>query len=154
MTFLERVCGVLNQSGVRYVIVGGYAVALHGAIRGTLDIDIALRWTKHDLVKAEDALLKIGLVSRLPITALDVFEYLDEYIQNRNLVAWDFYNPADSSELLNVIINFDAKGKRAVYKQLSTLSVPVLNIKDLVDMKEASGRPQDIEDIKALEKLK
>jgi hypothetical protein len=154
MTFLERLCGALNGSGVRYVLVGGYAVALHGAIRGTLDIDVAIRWTKRDLVKAENALLKIGLVSRLPITALDVFEYRDEYIQNRNLIAWNFYNPVDSSELLDIVINFDARGKRAVYKRLPTMSVPVLNIRDLIDMKKASGRPQDIEDIKALEKLK
>ena len=154
MTFLERLCGALNGSGVRYVLVGGYAVALHGAIRGTLDIDVAIRWTKRDLVKAENALLKIGLVSRLPITALDVFEYRDEYIQNRNLIAWNFYNPVDSSELLDIVINFDARGKRAVYKRLSTMSVPILNIRDLIDMKKASGRPQDIEDIKALEKLK
>ena len=154
MTFLERVCEVLNKSRVRYVLVGGYAVSLHGAIRGTLDIDVALRWTKHDLTKAEEALQKIGLVSRLPVTAQDVFKYRDEYIQNRNLVAWNFYNPTDPSELLDIIINFDAKGKRADYKQLSTLSVPVLNIRDLIDMKKASGRPQDIEDIKALEKLK
>jgi hypothetical protein len=154
MTFFERACEILNKSRVRYVVVGGYAVALHGAIRGTLDIDVALRWTKGDLVKAEDALRKIGLVSRLPITAQDVFEYRDEYIQNRNLIAWNFHNPVNPSELLDVIINFDAKGKRAVYKRLSTTSIPVLNIRDLIDMKKASGRPQDIEDVKALEKLK
>jgi len=154
MTFLERVCAVLNKSRVRYVLVGGYAVALHGAIRGTLDIDVALRWTKHDLAKTEEALQKIGLVSRLPITAQNVFEYRDEYIQNRNLISWDFHNLADPSEQLDIVINFDAKGKRAVYKRLSTTSVPVLNIRDLIDMKKASGRPQDIEDIKALERLK
>ena len=154
MTFLERVCEILNNSKVRYVVVGGYAVALHGAIRGTLDIDVALRWTKGDLVKAEDALRKIGLVSRLPITAQDVFEYRDEYIRNRNLISWNFHNPVDLSEQLDIIINFDAKGKRAVYKRLATTSIPVLNIRDLIDMKKASGRPQDIEDIKALEKLK
>jgi hypothetical protein len=154
MTFLERVCESLNKSKVRYVIVGGYAVALHGAIRGTLDIDIALRWTKTDLVKTESALQEIKLVSRLPITAEDVFQYRDEYIRNRNLVAWNFHNPVDPSEQLDVIINFDAKGKRAVYKRFSTTSIPVLNIGDLIYMKKMSGRPQDIEDIKALEKLR
>ncbi|MFV2032835.1 MAG: hypothetical protein ACC663_10095, partial [Gammaproteobacteria bacterium] len=86
--------------------------------------------------------------------AQNVFEYRDEYIQNRNLIAWNFHNLAEPSEQLDIVINFDAKGKRAVYKRLSTTSVPVLNIKDLIDMKKASGRPQDIEDIKALEKLK
>ena len=39
----------------------------------------------------------------------------------------------DPSELLDIIINFDAKGKRAVYKQLSTTSIPVLNIRDLLE---------------------
>ena len=39
-------------------------------------------------------------------------------------------------------------------KQLSDTVIPVLNIKDLIEMKKVSGRPQDIEDIKALEKLR
>jgi hypothetical protein len=154
MTLLERVCKALNRAKVRYVIVGGYAVALHGAIRGTLGIDIALRWTKNDLLKTEAALMEIGLVSRLPVTALDVFDYREEYIRNRNLVAWNFHNPSDLSEQLDVIINIDAKGKRAVYKRLPDTPVPLLNIKDLIEMKKASGRLQDIEDIRALEKSK
>lgn len=154
MIFLERVCEALNHANVRYVVVGGYAVALHGAVRGTLDIDIALRWTRKNVENAEAALNSIGLISRLPITARDVFNYRDEYIRNRNLIAWNFHNSADLSEQLDVIIAFDAKGKKAVFKQLHDTSVPVLNIKDLIGMKEASGRSQDIEDIKALEKLK
>jgi len=153
MTFLERVCSALNQADIRYVVVGGYAVALHGAIRGTLDVNIALRWTKQDLENTVSTLKDIGLVSRLPITARDVFSFRDEYIRNRNLIAWNFHNPGDLSEQLDVIINFDAKGKRAVRKQLPGAAIPVLNIKDLIAMKRGSGRPQDLEDVKALEKL-
>ena len=153
MIFLERVCEVLSKGGIRYVIVGGYAVALHGAIRGTLDIDIALRWTRNDVQNAEIALHAIGLISRLPITARDVFEFRDEYIRNRNLVAWNFHNPADPSENVNVIIIFDAKGKRATYKHVGTVTVPVLNIRDLIRIKKESARPQDLEDVRALEKL-
>ena len=154
MTFLERVCGGLNRARVRYVIVGGYAVALHGAIRGTLDIDIALRWTINDLQKAEAALLELGLISHLPITAQDVFNFREEYIRNRNLIAWNFNNPADPSEQLDVVINFDADGKSAITRQIGEESVPVLNIEDLIQMKKESGRQQDIEDVKALERLK
>lgn len=154
MSFLERVCAALNHAKVRYVIVGGYAVALHGAVRGTLDIDIALRWTKKDLEKTESTLHNIGLVSRLPLTAQDVYQFRDEYVRNRNLVAWNFNNPADPSEQLDIVINFDAKGKTAVYRQLPAASIPVLNIKDLIKMKTSSGRAQDMEDVKALEKLR
>ncbi len=154
MTFIERVCIALNRAKVGYVIVGGYAVALHGAIRGTLDIDIALHWSRQDLESAESALNSIGLSSRLPIRAIDIFNFRDEYIRNRNLIAWNFHNPVDPSELVDIIITFDAKGKKVLLKNIAEIKVPLLNIKDLIAMKKISSRPQDYEDIKALEKLK
>ena len=52
MSFLSRVSKALDAAGVRYALVGGYAVALHGAVRGTVDIDIVLRWTLRDLEAA------------------------------------------------------------------------------------------------------
>ena len=41
MTYLERICRALDEAGVHYAPVGGYAVALYGAPCGT--IDMALR---------------------------------------------------------------------------------------------------------------
>ena len=154
MTFLEKICHALNQNKVGYVIVGGYAVALHGAVRGTLDVDIALRWTLRDLKKAEQVLNDLGLVSRLPISADDIFQFRDEYIKNRNLVAWNFYNPLNLAEQLDIIITYDAKGRRRESKKLASATVPVLNKQDLIEMKRRSGRPQDNADIDALEKIK
>ena len=40
MTALEKVCAALAQAKLRFAIVGGHAVALHGAVRGTVDIDL------------------------------------------------------------------------------------------------------------------
>ena len=120
-----------------YAVVGGYAVALHGAVRGTLDVDIALRWTLDDLRKAEHALHQAGLVSRLPISADDVHKFRDEYIKNRNLVAWNFYNPENLAEQLDIIITYDAKGRRTLKKQLPSTRIPVLNKPDLIAMKKA-----------------
>jgi len=42
MTFLESICRAFEQAKVPYAIVGGHAVALHGALRGTVDIDFVL----------------------------------------------------------------------------------------------------------------
>lgn len=153
MTFLSRVSNALNAAGVRYAVVGGYAVALHGAVRGTVDIDLVLRWTLRDLEAAEAALGSLGLVSRLPVTAESVFRFRDEYIRNRNLIAWNFYNPQDLSEQLDIVISEDLKGKRRI--RIDTLDGPVqvLSRKDLIAMKRASGRPQDLADVAALEKL-
>lgn len=112
MTFLEKICAALRQAGVRYAVAGGYAVALHGAVRGTIDVDVVLRWTERTLTGAVAALNGIGLVSRLPVTAREVFAFRDEYVEHRNLVAWNFYNPDDPLEQVDIIITYDLAGKR------------------------------------------
>lgn len=153
MTFLSRVSGALEAAGVRYALVGGYAVALHGAVRGTVDIDLVLHWTRRELKAAEAALAGIGLVSRLPVNADDVFQFRDEYLRNRNLIAWNFYNPQDLSEQVDIVISEDLRGKRRVRMETLAGPVQVLSRKDLIAMKKASGRPQDLADVEALEKL-
>ena len=153
MLALTRICGALEQAGVRYAVVGGHAVALHGAVRGTVDIDIVLSWTQASLVNAERALTGIGLVSRLPIAADDILEFRDEYIQKRKLIAWNFYNPKDLSEQVDIVITYDLKGKRTKRIDLEDTSIRILSKADLIEMKRKSGRPQDKEDVIALERL-
>ena len=153
MSFLEKICTALREAGVRYAIAGGYAVALHGVVRGTIDVDLVLRWTEQTLIRAEAALNGIGLVSRLPVSAREVFAFRDEYVKNRNLIAWNFYNPDDPLEQVDIIITCDLTGKRTRRVQLPSGPVQVLSVRDLIDMKRTSGRPQDVEDIRALERL-
>jgi hypothetical protein len=154
MSFLARVGAALEAAGVRYALVGGYAVALHGAVRGTVDVDVILAWDARSLRTAVEALKGIGLVSRLPITADDVFRFRDEYINNRNLIAWNFYNPGDLTEQLDIVISTDLKGKKVQAIQTAEGTLRVLSRKDLIAMKRASGRPQDLADVEALEKLR
>ncbi len=153
MSFLTNVAAALETAGVRYAVVGGYAVALHGAVRGTVDVDVILAWNLRSLRVAEQALKDIGLVSRLPITAEEVFRFRDEYVRNRNLIAWNFYNPGDLTEQLDVIISTDLKGKKVQSIRTVDGPVQVLARKDLIALKRASGRPQDLADIEALESL-
>jgi len=151
--FINKVCGALTASGVRYALVGGHAVSLHGAVRGTVDVDITINWNLRSLQNAEKALNEIGLISRLPVTAENVFQFRDEYIENRNLIAWNFYNPENMTEQVDIIISYDLKGRRR--QRVDTIEGPVyiLDIKELIEMKRVSGRPQDLSDISALEKL-
>lgn len=153
MSFLSKVGRAFAEKGLRYAIVGGHAVALHGAVRGTVDIDIALSWNLKTLKGAEQALTELGLVSRLPISAEDVFRFRDEYIENRNLIAWNFHNPANPAEQVDIIITYDLRGKQRTRVSTADGPVQVLGLKDLIEMKRASGRPQDLEDADALERL-
>lgn len=154
MTFLERVCNALGDAGVRYAIVGGHAVALHGAVRGTLDIDIAVRFTRKTLRDAESSLRHLGLTSRLPVCADEVFNFREEYLANRSLVAWNFYNPGDLSEQVDIVLAYDLKGKRTKRIKVGESELRVLSIADLIAMKRESGRPQDLADAEALERLR
>ena len=154
MTFLERLCKTLNQKKFDYAIVGGHAVALHGAVRGTVDIDFVLKWSKQCLLDAEQALNSLGLVSRLPINAEDIFNFREEYIENRNLIAWNFYNPSNLAEQVDVVINFDLKPNSIKKVKVGDTPIPLLNLTQLIKMKKAAGRPQDLQDIAALEILK
>ena len=107
MTALEKICTALREAGIRYAVVGGHAVALHGAVRGTVDIDIVLAWSRKAIAGAEKALNEIGLVSRLPLSADDIFDFRDEYVEKRNLVAWNFYDPAVLSVQVHIVITYD-----------------------------------------------
>ena len=151
--FLQSVIRILEKHRIKYALVGGYAVALHGVIRGTVNIDIVIALTKTSLEGAESALGNIGLQSRLPITAADVYQFRKEYIENRNLVAWSFVNPDNPVELVDILITEDVKNLKTVTRQAFGMKIKVAAIPDLIAMKKKSGRPQDIEDIRMLEKL-
>ena len=153
MTALERICTALREAGIRYAVAGGHAVALHGAVRGTVDIDIVLAWSRKTVAGAEKALNEIGLVSRLPVSANNIFDFRKEYVENRNLVAWNFYDPADLSVQVDIVISYDLKGHKIRHLELPGGPVAILAIRDLIDMKRESGRPQDVEDVAALQKL-
>ena len=95
----------------------------------------------------------MGLVSRLPITADNIFDFRKEYIENRNLTEWNFYNPNDLSIQVDIIITYDLKGKRTKRIQLADGPIQVLDLRELIKMKRESARPQDVEDVRALEQL-
>jgi hypothetical protein len=152
--FIHDVCLVLEKAEVPYAIVGGYAVALHGAIRGTIDVDVVIEWSLKNLQTTEKAFKQIGLISLIPITAENLFHFREEYIQNRNLIAWNFHDPSNPLNQVDIIVNYDLKSanKTKLIKSPSG-TIRILSLNDLIKMKKASGRPQDLEDVKALSSL-
>jgi len=150
--FLIKVIKEFNHQHISYALVGGHAVAIHGAVRGTMDVDMVLKWTLKTLETVEVTLKNMGLVSRLPISANDVFNFRKEYIDNRNLIAWNFYNPTRPNEQLDIIITHDLADLDSININYKDTKIRVLAKKDLIRMKKDSGRPQDLLDIEALEK--
>ena len=152
--FIYRLIETFEKRKVDYAIAGGYAVALHGAVRGTVDIDIVLRFTKKNLFAAEAALADLGLKSRLPLKGDEVFDFREEYIRNRNLLAWNFINISNPTESVDIILTEDLRNLKTKRIRSDRKTLWVISIDDLIKMKEKSNRKQDIEDIKALRSLK
>jgi hypothetical protein len=152
--FLLRVTGALRKARVPYGLVGGYAVALHGAVRGTMDIDLVIRLEEAHFVRAERALRSIGLQPRLPVTAGEVFRFREEYIRNRSLHAWSFVNPSVPSELVDIVLTQNLARLTTVPMRVQGKQVRVVSRDDLIEIKRAAGRPQDREDVRALEALR
>lgn len=152
--FIYRLIGALESRRVNYAIAGGYAVALHGAVRGTVDIDIVIRLTRKDFLAIEAALKDMGLQSRLPLKAEEVYEFREEYIKNRNLLAWNFINDYNPTESVDIILTEDLRKLRTKGIRAGRKTLRIVSIDDLIKMKEKSGRQQDLEDIKALRSLK
>lgn len=149
---IDRVVDALNAEGVKFAIVGGHAVALHGAIRGTVDLDLALAATRENFIAAEKALKSLGLVSRIPASAEEVFAFRREYMEKRNLLAWGFIHPKDPSQIVDIVLTWELKPGESVKIRSMGREIPVLGKPALIAMKRASGRPQDLIDAEALEK--
>lgn len=153
MSLIERLATELNAAKVPFAIVGGVALALHGAPRGTVDVDVITEFSESNFIKFEECLARIGLVSRIPVSAAEVFRFREEYISRRNLVAWSFCNPRNPLEVVDLIITHDLKRARRERKRVGISTVYVISIPDLIKMKQLSNRPQDREDILVLRKL-
>lgn len=151
--FLLRLCDALKEAGVSFAIAGGYAVALHGAVRGTVDVDLVIRLEEASFAKAEAAFKGLGLQPRLPVSAAEVFRFREEYIRNRNLLAWSFVNPANPGEIVDVLIAEDLAACKPVRIEVKGRALPVVSRQDLIRMKTRSARPQDLEDVAALKRL-
>ncbi|MCY4643420.1 MAG: hypothetical protein OXB88_02280 [Bacteriovoracales bacterium] len=151
--FLEKVIGQFEKYRIPYALVGGHAVALHGAVRGTIDLDFIITWSLRNLQLVESALSEIGLVPRLPITPEDLFNFKQEYIDNKNLIAWSFVNPDHPVEMVDIVITWNLKKNMIDRMKLKTRRINVLAKKHLIAMKKSSTREQDSIDARILEQL-
>ena len=84
--FVLEVIKALQRHKVKHALIGAYALAFHGIVRATRDVDIAILLNAEQLKKTESALKSLNLTSRLPINAKDIASFRKEYIKKRNLI--------------------------------------------------------------------
>ena len=159
-SFFEDFFRVLNQDGVRYIVVGGVAVVLHGHARFTADIDLVVDLDPAAARLAIRSLTGMGLEPRVPVQpeAFADPERRQEWIEDRGMKVFSLYDPGDPLRNVDLFVEspvpFDELWSRSKLIALPTGEVRVASLDDLITMKEAAGRPQDSADIRALEALR
>jgi predicted nucleotidyltransferase len=135
-----------GRAEVEYAIVGGYAVAFHGRVRATKDVDILLGGEPSNLERAAVALADFGAPTNVAnaVRALGADE-----------VAY-FGQPPMRVDLLRTIdgVSTHEVIARAVTVTLDEIEMRVIALDDLILNKRAAGRPRDIEDANYLERIR
>lgn len=155
---VRQIFAALNDAGVDYVVVGGLAVILHGYLRATADLDLAIGLADDNAARGMQALAAIGLQPRLPVPMAEFADASrrEEWRRNRNQVfpLWDPGNPLRSVDVfIDEPIEFGALLAGAVAKDLDGVRVPVACIPHLIEMKRRAGRPRDPDDIDKLQAI-
>ena len=144
----------LARSNVDFVVIGGIAVVAHGHIRTTRDLDITFSTDAENLDSLGELL--VGLNARLRGVA-DVVPFVPDGRTLRSAELLTLETDKGSLDLLAAPPGAPpyADLKRAADQiELDGRVVLAASINDLIAMKQAAGRPRDLEDIEALEQIR
>jgi hypothetical protein len=144
----------LARHEVEYVTIGGVAIQAYGGQRMTQDLDVAIAASGENAARLADALIELdarilgpnGEASKaVPSAAL--LASGDEW----HLIT--VHGPLDVLTLPAHLGSFAAMRARAHEVSLCGVTVPIAHRDDLLKMKRAAGRPQDLADVRLLESL-
>jgi hypothetical protein len=133
----------LNANGVRYLVVGGYAVAFYGHPRYTKDIDVWVDSTAENAKRVVAALADFGFAS-LGLVAKD-FQESGKIIQLGIAP-----NRIDILTSLSCV-SFDPCYLARKTAMLESVAVDFIDIESLKVNKQSTGRTQDLADVESLE---
>lgn len=134
-----------ENTNVEYLLVGGQAVALHGFPRFTKDADLWVRDEPENLMRVRKALENFGAPKDV-IDQLEKAQPLD--------VLWMGHPPARIDLMKGVPAgDFDRAWRSREEFSVAGVKVFVVSKDELIFLKRASGRPQDLVDAEHLERV-
>ncbi|KAB2961947.1 MAG: hypothetical protein F9K16_10435 [Thermoanaerobaculia bacterium] len=158
---LEQLFGALERHRARYLVAGGLAVLAHGFVRVTLDVDLVLDLEPPHPGPALEAFRELRLQ---PVVPVGLDEFADpaaraSWVREKNARVLPLWSEAHRTLRVDLFLEppFDfqeAWSRRHRAPIAPGLEVSFVALDDLLAMKRAAGRPQDLADIDRLEKLR
>jgi hypothetical protein len=135
-----------NKSSVRYILVGGYSVVLHGYSRSTGDMDIWVDRTADNYRRISRAFLEFGM----PMFDMTEKNFLTDFKND----VFTFGRPPSSIDVMVEVkgMNFDECYANAVFFEDDGLKIRTIHYNNLISAKRASGRLKDLDDLDNLDK--
>jgi predicted nucleotidyltransferase len=135
----------LLEENVRFLLVGAYAVAVHGFPRATKDIDFFVWATPENAANLMRALTKFGA----PLHDISEADLSSEGV---------VFQIGNSPRRIDILTNISGVKFEQAYANKTTISiegieVPVISLEDLIANKRASARTQDLADVEKLESV-
>lgn len=140
----ENLIRSLNDHDVDYVVIGATAFPVHGYARATLDIDLFIRPSPENAERVHCALTAFGY-NLIDIT-------IDDLLQTKLLIR-QYVVQTDIHPFV-AGVTFDDVWAGKVPGTIGTTPAWFASLDDLIAMKQAAGRPKDLEDLKFLKRLK
>lgn len=134
----------MNNHNVDYILVGGYAVILHGYRRVTGDMDIWVKSTKENYLKLARAFNEFGL---------PLFDMTEEkFLDTDTVDVFSYGRPPVSIDIITRLkgVEFDDAFSQAQIFNEDGLMIRFLHLNSLLQAKKASGRHKDLDDIDKL----
>lgn len=159
VSLFEAFFDALDRRDVRYVVVGGLAVVLHGHPRLTGDVDLAVDLDPPEAAKAIAALQEMGLRARAPVDARSFAdaEIRGSWIRDKGMRVFSMWDPTNPLLEVDLFVEhpiaFADLWARSEVIPLESTRVRVASIGDLITLKRLAGREVDRLDIEALERI-
>lgn len=144
----------LSRHNVEYLTIGGIAIQAHGGQRLTQDLDVVIAASTDNMTRLADALLD------LDARIVGPSGERSRSVPGARLLAsseqWHLITPYGPLDILMPpahLGSFEQMRARAHEVALGGLSIPIAHRDDLLTMKRAAGRTQDLADVRLLESL-
>ena len=138
----------LKEAGVRYMLIGGYSVILHGYPRTTGDMDVWVERTADNHARLAEAFARFGL----PIYTMTQ----ENFLANERYDVFTYGRPPLAIDILNKVkgLDFTSAYTRSILRDVDGIQIRLIDYQDLLIAKRAAGRLRDLNDIEQLERNK
>lgn len=150
---------LLAAARVRFVLVGGLALVLHGLDRLTADVDLVIDLSAESARAAVQTLTAAGYRPLAPVDPMALADQSQrrEWQSARNMQVFSFWDSSNACPTVDIMLSpevpFDELWAASSLMNIGGHDVRVASIEHLIRMKAAAGRAQDLADIERLRTL-